>query len=72
MVLGGGAPMVVASLAMASANLVGGAFTSSAVYLTTDPERPNLAYHSPEMSQRARGLPVWATLPATPMPGGSR
>jgi glutamate/tyrosine decarboxylase-like PLP-dependent enzyme len=45
-------------------SLLPGAFTSTAVYLTTDPDRPNLAYLSPEMSQRARGLPVWATLRA--------
>jgi glutamate/tyrosine decarboxylase-like PLP-dependent enzyme len=45
--------------------LLPAALTSSAAYLTAgDDARPNLAYLSPEMSQRARGLPVWATLRA--------
>lgn len=45
--------------------LIPAALASSAAYLTAaDDPRPNLAFLSPEMSQRARGLPVWATLRA--------
>jgi glutamate/tyrosine decarboxylase-like PLP-dependent enzyme len=45
--------------------LLAAALTSSAAYLTAaDDPHPNLAYLSPEMSQRARGLPVWASLRA--------
>jgi glutamate/tyrosine decarboxylase-like PLP-dependent enzyme len=40
-------------------------FTQSAAYLARqDDPRPNLAYVSPESSQRARGLAIWATLRA--------
>jgi glutamate/tyrosine decarboxylase-like PLP-dependent enzyme len=40
------------------------AFAISATYLTTDQERPNLMLRTPESSQRARGIAVWATLRA--------
>ena len=40
------------------------AFTISAAYLKTDEERPNLMLRTPESSQRARGIAVWATLRA--------
>jgi glutamate/tyrosine decarboxylase-like PLP-dependent enzyme len=41
------------------------AFTAGAAYLPApDDPRPNLGYHSPEMSRRARSLAVWATLRA--------
>jgi glutamate/tyrosine decarboxylase-like PLP-dependent enzyme len=40
------------------------AFAISAAYLTTDRERPNLMHRTPESSQRARGIAVWATLRA--------
>jgi glutamate/tyrosine decarboxylase-like PLP-dependent enzyme len=42
-----------------------GAFTASAVYLQLqDESRPDLSQSTPQMSQRARGLAVWATLRA--------
>ena len=41
------------------------AFAAGAAYLPAlDDPRPNLGYHSPEMSRRARSLAVWATLRA--------
>jgi glutamate/tyrosine decarboxylase-like PLP-dependent enzyme len=40
------------------------AFAISAAYLTTQDERPNLMLRTPESSQRARGIAVWATLRA--------
>jgi glutamate/tyrosine decarboxylase-like PLP-dependent enzyme len=47
------------------ASLLGGAFTIGAAYLPdpADP-RPTWGYLGPEMSRRARALPVWATLAA--------
>jgi glutamate/tyrosine decarboxylase-like PLP-dependent enzyme len=39
-------------------------FAQTAAYLTTDEERPNLMLRTPESSQRARGIAVWATLRA--------
>lgn len=46
-------------------DLLAGAFTASAVYLQLQDEtRPDLSQRSPQMSQRARGLAVWATLRA--------
>jgi glutamate/tyrosine decarboxylase-like PLP-dependent enzyme len=44
--------------------LLEGFFAQSAAYLTTGEERPNLMLHTPESSQRARGIAVWATLRA--------
>lgn len=44
--------------------LLEGFFTQSAAYLSTGDERPNLMLRTPESSQRARGLAVWATLRA--------
>lgn len=44
--------------------LLDGFFSQSAAYLTTDAERPNLMLRTPESSQRARGIAVWATLRA--------
>jgi glutamate/tyrosine decarboxylase-like PLP-dependent enzyme len=42
-----------------------GAFSASAAYLRTEPTaRPVFGNLSPEMSRRARALPVWATLRA--------
>lgn len=42
-----------------------GAFSSTAAYLRTEPtDRPVFGNLSPEMSRRARALPVWATLRA--------
>jgi glutamate/tyrosine decarboxylase-like PLP-dependent enzyme len=42
-----------------------GAFSATAAYLRTDPsDRPVFGNLSPEMSRRARALPVWATLRA--------
>ena len=40
------------------------AFAISGAYLRTDEERPNLMHRTPESSQRARGIAVWATLRA--------
>lgn len=40
------------------------AFAISAAYLTTHEDRPNLMHRTPESSQRARGIAVWATLRA--------
>jgi glutamate/tyrosine decarboxylase-like PLP-dependent enzyme len=40
------------------------AFAISAAYLTTEEDRPNLMHRTPESSQRARGIAVWATLRA--------
>jgi glutamate/tyrosine decarboxylase-like PLP-dependent enzyme len=40
------------------------AFAISAAYLKTDEDRPNLMLRTPESSQRARGIAVWATLRA--------
>jgi glutamate/tyrosine decarboxylase-like PLP-dependent enzyme len=40
------------------------AFGVSAAYLRSDDERPNLMHRTPESSQRARGIAVWATLRA--------
>ncbi|HEX2026013.1 MAG TPA: aspartate aminotransferase family protein [Actinomycetota bacterium] len=40
------------------------AFAISGAYLRTDEERPNLMHRTPESSQRARGIAVWATLKA--------
>jgi glutamate/tyrosine decarboxylase-like PLP-dependent enzyme len=40
------------------------AFAISATYLTTHEDRPNLMHRTPESSQRARGIAVWATLRA--------
>jgi glutamate/tyrosine decarboxylase-like PLP-dependent enzyme len=40
------------------------AFAISGAYLKTDEERPNLMHRTPESSQRARGIAVWATLRA--------
>ncbi|MDQ3986843.1 MAG: aminotransferase class I/II-fold pyridoxal phosphate-dependent enzyme [Actinomycetota bacterium] len=46
-------------------DLLRGLFASTASYLTgLDDPRPNLGFISPEASQRARGLTVWATLRA--------
>ena len=39
-------------------------FTVSAAYLTTEGNRPNPGYMTPESSQRARGITIWATLRA--------
>ena len=39
-------------------------FAISAAYLKTEEDRPNLMYRTPESSQRARGIAVWATLRA--------
>jgi glutamate/tyrosine decarboxylase-like PLP-dependent enzyme len=44
--------------------LLNEAFAISAAYLKTDEERPNLMLRTPESSQRARGIAVWATLRA--------
>jgi glutamate/tyrosine decarboxylase-like PLP-dependent enzyme len=44
--------------------ILDGFFSQSAAYLTTDEEHPNLMRRSPESSQRARGIAVWATLRA--------
>lgn len=44
--------------------LLDGFFSQSAAYLTTDEEHPNLMRRTPESSQRARGIAVWATLRA--------
>ncbi|MFN2525514.1 MAG: aspartate aminotransferase family protein [Actinomycetota bacterium] len=44
--------------------LLQGVFGLSAAYLTSRGERPNVGFVSPESSQRARGLTVWATLKA--------
>jgi glutamate/tyrosine decarboxylase-like PLP-dependent enzyme len=41
-----------------------GFFSQTAAYLTTDEEHPNLMRRTPESSQRARGIAVWATLRA--------
>ena len=42
-----------------------GAFAATAAYLgTADPGRPTFSSLAPEMSRRARALPVWATLRA--------
>jgi len=47
------------------AELHQGALSASAAYLgSPDPERPEFGSLSPEMSRRARGLSVWATLRA--------
>jgi glutamate/tyrosine decarboxylase-like PLP-dependent enzyme len=47
------------------AELHEGAFTATAAYLgTSDPDRPAFSSFGPEMSRRARALPVWATLRA--------
>ncbi|HYH27876.1 MAG TPA: aspartate aminotransferase family protein [Actinomycetota bacterium] len=45
-------------------DLLDGAFTQRAAYLTTEAGRSNLMWRTPESSQRARGLAVWATLKA--------
>jgi len=46
-------------------NIHAGAFSSSAAYLGTEAlERPVFGNLSPEMSRRARAIPVWATLRA--------
>lgn len=45
-------------------DLLDEAFAISAAYLKTDDERPNLMLRTPESSQRARGIAVWATLRA--------
>lgn len=45
-------------------SLVAAVFTQSAAYLTEVEDRPNLFSLSPESSQRARGLAIWATLRA--------
>jgi glutamate/tyrosine decarboxylase-like PLP-dependent enzyme len=40
-----------------------GAFSATAAYLTKpDDPRPSFMYMGPEMSRRARSLPIWATL----------
>jgi glutamate/tyrosine decarboxylase-like PLP-dependent enzyme len=44
--------------------LLDGFFSQSASYLATDSEHPNLMLRTPESSQRARGIAVWATLRA--------
>jgi glutamate/tyrosine decarboxylase-like PLP-dependent enzyme len=44
--------------------LLDGAFSVTAAYLTTAEARSNLMRRTPESSQRARGLAVWATLRA--------
>jgi glutamate/tyrosine decarboxylase-like PLP-dependent enzyme len=44
--------------------LLDGFFSQSAAYLTTDEEHPNIMRRTPESSQRARGIAVWATLRA--------
>jgi glutamate/tyrosine decarboxylase-like PLP-dependent enzyme len=44
--------------------ILDGFFSQSAAYLTTDEEHPNLMRRTPESSQRARGIAVWATLRA--------
>jgi glutamate/tyrosine decarboxylase-like PLP-dependent enzyme len=41
-----------------------GFFSQSAAYLITDEEHPNIMRRTPESSQRARGIAVWATLRA--------
>jgi glutamate/tyrosine decarboxylase-like PLP-dependent enzyme len=46
------------------ASLLDGAFTQQAAYLTTEAGRSNLMWRTPESSQRARGLAVWASLRA--------
>jgi glutamate/tyrosine decarboxylase-like PLP-dependent enzyme len=47
------------------AELHEGAFTATAAYLgASDPSRPAFSSLGPEMSRRARALPVWATLRA--------
>jgi glutamate/tyrosine decarboxylase-like PLP-dependent enzyme len=46
------------------AALLDGFFSQSAAYLGTDQEDPNLMRRTPESSQRARGIAVWATLRA--------
>jgi glutamate/tyrosine decarboxylase-like PLP-dependent enzyme len=45
-------------------SLLDGFFSQSAAYLTTDEEHPNIMRRTPESSQRARGIAVWATLRA--------
>jgi glutamate/tyrosine decarboxylase-like PLP-dependent enzyme len=45
-------------------SLLDGFFAQSAAYLTSDQDRPNLMLRTPESSQRARGIAVWATLRA--------
>jgi glutamate/tyrosine decarboxylase-like PLP-dependent enzyme len=45
-------------------SLLDGFFAQSAAYLKSDHERPNLMLRTPESSQRARGIAVWATLRA--------
>jgi glutamate/tyrosine decarboxylase-like PLP-dependent enzyme len=44
--------------------LLEGFFSQSAAYLATGEERPNPMLRTPESSQRARGIAVWATLRA--------
>ena len=45
--------------------LLGRTFAAGAAYLPrVDDPRPNFGYQGPEMSRRARALPVWATLAA--------
>jgi glutamate/tyrosine decarboxylase-like PLP-dependent enzyme len=44
--------------------ILDGFFSQSAAYLGTDEEHPNLMRRTPESSQRARGIAVWATLRA--------
>ena len=46
------------------ARLLDDVFNVAAAYLTSDPVRPNLMFRTPESSQRARGIAVWATLRA--------
>jgi glutamate/tyrosine decarboxylase-like PLP-dependent enzyme len=46
------------------ADLLDDVFNVAAAYLTSHPEQPNLMFRTPESSQRARGIAVWATLRA--------
>ena len=55
------------------ADLLGQVFTFSAEYLPDpDDPRPNFGFRGPEMSRRARALPVWASLRAYGRSGYAR
>ena len=49
---------------VADPSLLDGSFAQLAAYLTTEEDRMNLMWRTPESSQRARGIAVWATLRA--------
>lgn len=49
---------------VADPSLLDGSFAQLAAYLTTEEGQPNLMWRTPESSQRARGIAVWATLSA--------